>query len=371
VRPSPTAGQASLEYVAALSLVAAVLVIAAPAVGAPSLASGVARAVRLGICVVAGDVCTRGEAAAAGLPPCELDSATRGYDARLTLFSIELGTKDVLTGVRFSDGSVSLAWSKSGSLGGSGGFGIESSLIDVGVDGGLRAKVTAMRGWRFADEATARRFAAGLPASAADERRWPAAWHTVEGGVDAEAGARASVRGLDLAELGIASEDLAGARIARDGTTTLYLAVSLDGPEGGVPGFPTVGRGKASAIEELTIGREGPRSVALRTVVPGARGSRLAETVYRLPLHGGSPPPPWEIAERARREGAVERNRYAYSDASRGASGAIALGIELGADVEVVDVRRTLVDATARTPGSARERSRFDCLDAMGSSSSG
>jgi hypothetical protein len=363
VRPSPTAGQAALEYVAVISLVAAVLAIAAPAVGAPSIASEVARGIRIGLCAVSADICTRGDAAAAGLPPCDLDSVTRGHDSRVTFFSVEVGARDVITGVHASDGSVSLAYSKAGSVGGAVGVGVDVPFLSAGVDGAVRAKVTAARGWRFPDEATARRFVAGLPRSAADQDRWPAAWHTVEGGVQAEAGAKEALRGIDIGKLGVATEDLAGARVSRDGTVTVYANASVDGLEGTLPALPSAGHGRRSAILELTVDGGGPRSVALRTVVPHGRNSRVEETVYRLPLHGSLPPPPWVIADRARREGAVEHNEYSLSDSTRGISGSIAFGVKLGADVKYVDVRRTLLDATAHTPGSARERSRFDCLD--------
>ncbi len=362
VRPSPTAGQASLEYVAVISLVAAVLVLAAPAVGAPSLAGAVARGVRLGLCVVSADVCTTRDAAAAGLPPCQLDSATRGYDARVTVFSVELGSRDVLTGVRSSDGSISLTWSGGASLGLGYGLGVESSFISAGGGGAARAKVNVARGWRFPDEAAARRFIVGMPKSAVTE---PATWHTVEGAVQAEAELAESPRGIDLAAIGVGSEDIAGARIGPGDLRTVYFNVSADGLEATLPGVPSAGYGRASLIGELTFDGGGPQAVALRELTPSEMNNRLTETVYRFPLHGDRPPLPWVIPERARRAGTVERNVYAYSDNTRGVSGSVALGVKLGADAKIVDIRRTLIGATARTPGSDRERSRFDCLDEL------
>ena len=68
----PTAGQASIEYVAALALLAALFVVAAPAVGAPDIPRLVVAKLRLGICLVANDVCSAQAAKDAGLAPCPM-----------------------------------------------------------------------------------------------------------------------------------------------------------------------------------------------------------------------------------------------------------------------------------------------------------
>ena len=54
MRSHPTAGQATLEYIAAVALLAALFLVAAPAVGAPNLGRSVADALRHGICLVGG-----------------------------------------------------------------------------------------------------------------------------------------------------------------------------------------------------------------------------------------------------------------------------------------------------------------------------
>jgi hypothetical protein len=349
VRPSPTAGQASLEYIAVISLVAALLLLAAPAVGAPSIADTVARGIRIGLCVVDDGICTREDAMAAGLPPCQLDLATRGYDARVTAFSIELGSRDTLTGFRSSDGSFSLMWSASGSLGVA--IGADLPFVPVSRDGAARAKLTAARGWTFPDEATLRRFIAGMPKSAANQARWPAAWHTVDGSVQAEAELKTKAGNLDLEKL--------------DGTVTVYASMNFEGPEKTWAAMPSTGPGKESAVIEVTLNGASPRSVALRVTAPSEQNSRLTETVYRVPLNGLLPPPPRKIPDQARFFGTIERNVYSYSDSTRGISGEVAAGIKLGADAKIVDIRRTLIDATAQTPGSDKERSRFDCLDQL------
>src|SRR4051812_25738616 len=63
----PAAGQASVEYVAVLTVVAILLAFAAPAVGGPNIPRSVAHTIRLGICVVGGDICGSNAAKAAGL----------------------------------------------------------------------------------------------------------------------------------------------------------------------------------------------------------------------------------------------------------------------------------------------------------------
>jgi hypothetical protein len=115
---------------------------------------------------------------------------------------------------------------------------------------------------------------------------------------------------------------------------------------------------------ELTLNGAAPRTVALRVVEPSEQNSRLTETVYRVPLNGVLPPPPWKIPEQARFFGTIERNVYSFSDRTRGISGELGAVVKFGVDAKLVDIRRTLIDATART-GSDKERLRFDCLDQL------
>jgi hypothetical protein len=371
VRPSPTAGQASLEYIAVISLVAALLLLAAPAVGAPSLADSVARGVRVGLCVVVDDVCSREDAAAAGLPPCQLRSKTRGFEETVTIFSIDVGSEDELTGYRESDGSISLMWTGGVSLGISGGLGLAVPIVDAGVHG----KLAVARGWRFPDAATARRFISGMPKSALDQARWPASWHTVEGGRDLSAALGVEVPWIDLASLGVTAEDALGARFTRGGAVTLYYRPSFDGPEATLPFIPSTGRGKASLMAEYTLDDRGPSQLTLRQIVPSHRGSRLAESVARLDLRDpvNRALLPWTrlgsdprgVVDDVISHGTVEHNVYSVNDSSRSVSGELALGLKIGASGKLVNVERTLVDATARTPGSDKERSRFDCLDQL------
>lgn len=364
MRPSPTAGQASLEYIAVISLVTALLLLAAPAVGAPSLAGGVARGIRIGLCVVVDDICSREDAAAAGLPPCQLRTQTLGYDERVTVFSVEIGSRDTLTGYTESDGSVSLTWTGGVSAGLAYGVGVESSVINVGAGGAARAKINVARGWHFPGEAAARRFISEMPKSALNQARWPATWHTIEGTAEVEAEAGEDARGFDIAKLGVGTADVIGARIGPGSRKTIYFNASYEGVEATLPMLPSTGHGRTSLIGELTLDGASPRSVALRRIEPSEQNSRLTETVYRVPLNGVLPPLPSKIPGQARFLGTIEHNVYSYADNTRGVSGEVALGIKFGVDAKLVNIRRTLIDATAQT-GSDKERARFDCLDQL------
>jgi hypothetical protein len=294
-----------------------------------------------------------------------MDSQTVGYDVRVTAFSIELGSRDTLYGDVASNGSVSLTWTGGVSAGLADGLATESGVINVGGGGAARLKLNVARGWSFSDVATANRFIAGLPKSAADPKHWPAAWHTVEGTAEIEAEVGQDVAGLDVGKLGVSAAGVLGARIGPGSLKTIYFNASVEGVEGALPGLASAGRGRESLIGELTLDGGRTRTILLRHIQPSEQNSRLTETVYRVPLNGLRPPPLWKIPDQARFFGTIERNVYSYSDRTRGISGEIAAGLKFGADAKLVNVRRTLTDATARTPGSDKERSRFDCLDQL------
>jgi hypothetical protein len=162
VRSHPTAGQATLEYIAAVALLVAVFLVAAPAVGAPDIGRKVVDAVRHGICIAGGDICTTGDARRAGLAPCPLKSDTTGAEGSLTAFSVEVGGKWTLTVTPQSDGTVAVVRSAGASAGVTGGPSAGANLgpvrFEAGADGALRARVQVARGWTFRDAAAAQRF---------------------------------------------------------------------------------------------------------------------------------------------------------------------------------------------------------------------
>jgi hypothetical protein len=380
-------GQAAVEYIALLAVLAAVLVAAGPALGAPDLPRGVVHGLRLGLCIVTGDVCTPREAAAAALPPCPMAAETKGSDVEATFFSIDLGTRGTLAMTSLSDGSVQAAWSAGGRLGVSGGFGLEGAVGpvhgEVGAFAGAGVRLTTARGWTFPDELTAQRFLSGLPGSLLDVGRWPPEWVSAEAGAEAQAlvGAAlghpegaASVVGAQVSgSLGV------GARVTRERQVTVYLRTSLIGPSVELPLLQAPGRGRTDLLAEYSFDRAGPRALVFRRAVPSQGGNRLTEVVATLDLRS---PANWAVARpvierlrgphgaaadvravlrRIRAAGTTQLYTSAYNDSSTGVSAAFGVGLKLGGSVEVVHIRKQLLDARAWTPGSA-ERARADCL---------
>ena len=92
----PTAGQATTEYIAAIALIAVILALAAPAVGAPSIASAVVHQMQRALCIAGLDICDARMAADAGLAPCPMKTDVTGHEGAVTVFSIKLGNRGTL-----------------------------------------------------------------------------------------------------------------------------------------------------------------------------------------------------------------------------------------------------------------------------------
>src|SRR4051794_6516065 len=379
------AGQASLEYVAVIALVAAILLVAGPAAGAPDIPRKVADAIRLGICVVASDVCSTREARAEGLAPCPLRSRTDGAEASVSFLSVDLGRRGTLTVTPQSDGTVAATLTEGGRVGFSGGLGGGVSPrpppAPGGAGAGIGVSVPTARGWTLRDGAAAERFLAELPASV-DDRRYPPAWASVEGGADVAARLGAS-RGrgadgaADFAGGGAGAALGVGARLTRDGLTTVYVKATADAGVA-LSLFPDVGTGPVQLMAEYTSGPDGPRELAFRRATPSRLGNRMTETVARLDLRD---PANWEVArplverlrgpsgaardvgaalERIRVAGVTERYVSDVRDESAGAGVSLKLGVKLGVSAQRIRIRRQLVGASAWTAGSD-QRQRFDC----------
>ncbi len=380
-------GQAAIEYVALLGVLAAALLAAGPALGAPDIPRRLVHGVRLGLCIVTGDVCSAGEAAAAGLPPCPMDARTKGSEVAATFFSISLGTRGTLAVTRLSDGSVQAAWSAGTRLGMSGGFGAEGAIgplhAGAGAFAGAGVRFTAARGWSFPGELDEQRFLSALPGSLLDNTRWPPAWVSAEAGAEADAMVGAAVGRshgtVDVAGAQVTGSLGVGARVTRSRQVTVYLRASLIGPSVELPLLQAPGLGRTDLLAEYTFDRTGPRSLVFRRAVPSRGGNRLTEVVASLDLRD---PVNWAVARpvidrlrgpagaaadvravlrRIRVAGTTQLYTSAYNDSSTGASAAFGDGLKFGGSVQLIRIHKQLLDARAWTPGSG-ERARADCL---------
>jgi hypothetical protein len=336
--PHPAAGQASLEYVGLLALVATALAVAAPAAGLAGLPAQVSRVVRTGVCIVGGDICRASDAAAAGLGPCTLSDERRGGGLAVTIFSVRVGGDHQWLVARRSDGSVAVTKVARDDAGASGGLGYELGPLKAGVEAQAGFRVASGIGWEFPDAATARRFLAAAHYGLSPAiRRWPAAWRSGEAGLAVRgwAGLGVVATGEDGASRGggssgaggsstghggssrngggaadrgatsrggepvgddgpsletpaagieVSADSALGARIAR-GSTTLYLRAETEGPHstGLVDGLVDAGP-RGPVVGEYTRDRSGPRELAFRVSAPGAREGQVVETVARLDL---------------------------------------------------------------------------------------
>jgi hypothetical protein len=376
----PAAGQGSLEYLGLLAVVGAVLAAAGPAAGLPRVGAEVARVVRTGVCIVAGDICRPADAAAAGLAPCMVSERRRGGGAAVTVMSIRVGESHEYTVARQSDGSVAVARADGEEAGVSGGIGFEAGPLRFGADGALGFSVAAARGWEFPDEASAARFLAGET----DGVR--AAWRSGDAGLATSGWAGLGVGlggddriGVHAFGIEAGSESAVGVRLGR-GETTLYYRAETRGPRLVDVFGHSIGRQSAGPVlVEYTRDRGGPRELAFRAAVP-ERAGRVAEIVARLDLRIPANQvaaerllrlrPPWPpglfedlraVIRHTAAVGTVERSVYAVSGGTDAVALAGRLGLEVGLELERTDAARRLVSATARTGGS-NERAREDCI---------
>jgi hypothetical protein len=389
VRSHPTAGQATLEYIAAVALVAALLLVAAPAVGAPDVGRRVLAGIRHGICLVGGDICTTGDARRAGLAPCPLSTRTTGWDGKLDIAFVNVGGKFTLAVTRRSDGGVGVVRVANASKGISAGLGAELDAgpihFALGPDGELTKHFQAAAGWDFPDEADAARFLEHAVRNAVRLKRFPPSWWSTEDAAEVALSIGLDVGGKDHSDdyevigASVFAQGARGAMRRRGGGATFYARTTLDGPEWSAPLTPSMGRGRTDWIVELTVDRaRRPVELVFRNAVPSDTGNVLTEVVRRLDLRDAgnlaaaepmlrrpsfpirADPRDAALARRLRTHGTVETSTYTIDDHTSGASAGLKAALELGLGVKRVRVERTLTGATVRR--GALTGKRLDCV---------
>jgi len=152
-------GQASIDYVGILAVVALILGAAATAVGAPWLAPRVASGIRHGICVVSGALCTPREAREAGLAPCPIRRRSDSEHVGVVAL-IRLQRGDALVVERRSDGRATVSFVDGAKAGVEAGVGVTLPGVAGSVNAGVGVRFAAGRTFEFGSWSKAQRFLA-------------------------------------------------------------------------------------------------------------------------------------------------------------------------------------------------------------------
>ena len=156
-RARSAAGQASADYVALLAVVGCVLAGTLAVAAVPALAPSVSGTIRHGICLVAGGVCTPGEARAAGLEPCLVHARGNREQFSATALVLRLGRGDELLVERRSDGTAAVSFLDGRRAGFEAAAGLRLKW-GQSVEGGAGLQFTTGRTWEFPSAAAAARF---------------------------------------------------------------------------------------------------------------------------------------------------------------------------------------------------------------------
>jgi hypothetical protein len=262
-------------------LVAILLAGAGTAVAAPDLAGSVRGALRRGLCVVVGGVCSSGEARAQGMKPCPVHvrDNTEKLEAKVLLVTLERG--DGLVIERRSDGTASVSFVDDVKAGAEIGVGLRFSPL--GVDGtadlGGGVQFASGRTWDFPTHAAALRFVgrfAGretLAGEALDSIR------SVLGGTDGppEPSAR-YVEGGAYVELAAAFE------LPAPGGRAAPLGVDVE-----VEGMAVLGRRLAGARTTWYVKVSGEAAGRLGAVIGALEATRDGEVVLEVTHVRGRP----------------------------------------------------------------------------------
>jgi hypothetical protein len=375
------AGQATLEYVAVISLVAVLLFAAGPAVGAPDIPRKIAYGIRLGICIVANDYCRPEEAAADGLAPCVLNRQGRRMEGKVEFAFFQFGVHSEWSLSAGSNGQILITLTHGGGpgLGAGVGWDLEPITFDA-VEGSVTLRLQNSTAWSFSDAASAKRFIAGLPDSKHDYKTYPPLWTASENGLElAGSLAKLTVLSYETAGIQAAAKSADGVRVGPGNTVVVYHSLTLDGPDANAFGNTAVGLGSRKIMSEVTFVAGQPRQLALRSIDPADNGNRMTETVKRLDLrlpgnrmiaepllalNGGWPPSiahtVHNVLDWMRTEGTTERATYTITDTSHTVGFGVKLGEEYGLSYTGTKMSQVLREAEAEAWGGPI-RERFDC----------
>jgi hypothetical protein len=388
MRLRSTSGQAAVEYIALVALVALVFVFVGGFVlNGRAIAAATVAQIRRGLCIVEGHDCPEVH------PPCAVSSRSSADDWHVDIAIVRLGAGRSAIVERMSDGRVLVTLADHVDVGATGGFGADLKIGDrIAIGGELRAAALASLGrgatYEVPDERTADELVQALRGKKTDPDHWrrlEALLPRVSAPVSRYVGA--SVAGS--ASLGVVTAGLAaGGRLDRvSGNRTVYLkgSASFDAERSGVSGGasgeaqlaitfdrhgkPTdlmaLGAGELHASTDLPdllqpiaghlpsgAGRSWDLEAHLDLTQPGR-----AEAVL------GSLTDPSRLVRMILADGSAQVRGYAISEDELELSGHVKVGLAIGGDISRTASSRRLVAAMDHTPEGFWVP-RYDCLEA-------
>lgn len=374
---SSSRGQATLEYVGMILLVAVVIAAAAATVAEPGLARAVVAKLRLGLCIVGADVCTTADAERLGLEPCLVKAEDHESVNGISIVSFRLGGTERWSLERRSDGSIVLGRAKGTDGQATAGLGFSAFGVDVGGSASSGGTFTTGQSWRLTEQ----RLREVMAITNGKPGAWRFLFDEMLGDPDEDYIEGGGTGGVQLAAeairevpgAGADAQAVLGRRRTRDGTTYyVRLGAGVTGPiTEAVPGL------NASGDVTAEYRASDPPVLSLRAAGRDDRGDET-QIVLRLPLRDAADraaarrvafldlddpaPAVRDLVARVRARGTIERLRYRTAEDGDGWAYAAKLGLELGIDRAEAVRRRELVDATVLSGGLTARRE--DCLGA-------
>jgi hypothetical protein len=384
MRPRSTSGQAAVEYIAVVALVAIVFVFVGGFVlNGRAIAAATVAQIRRGLCIVEGNDCADPH------EPCSVSSRGSADELHVDVAFVRLGDGRSAIVEHMSDGRVLVTLAEHTDLGATGGFGADLKLGDkIAIGGEVRAAALASLGhgttYRVPDDRSADELIRTLRGDWNDPHFWqalkalppPVARYrelSVTGSANlgpltgevAGGGREDLVTGRRTFYLkGSASLDLESGHVSGGGSADAKVAVTLD-RHGRPVDLMLLGTGELHASSDLPellapiaghlpsgAGRNWEVEAHLDLTQPGRADAVL-----------GSLKHPSQLVRMVLDEGTVQANTYGVRNDGLELGGHVKVGVAVGGDVSHTTSSRHLISAMEHTPDGFWVP-RYDCLEA-------
>ena len=388
MRLRSTSGQASVEYVAVVALVAIVFVVAGSfTLQGRAIAAATVGQLKRGLCIVEGHDCPEEH------PPCQVSSASTSDDWQVDIAFVRLGAGRSAIVEHKSDGQILVTLADHMDLGATGGFGANLKIGDkIAFGGEVRAAALASLGhgttYRVADDRTAGELIRTMRRERTDPKFWQGLqalgsrvsrtghalsidrpeWLGEPRAADGRGRRRwqrGSLTGRRTVYLkGSVSLDLQHDLASGGGSLEGKVAVTLDRHDKPVD-LMVLGTGNLQASSDLPallqpvaghlpagVDRTWQLEAHLDLTQPG-RGKAVLDSLAH----------PSRLAHMVLDEGTVEVNSYGNQQDVAAVGGHVKVGLSLGGEISHTTASRHLLSAMEHTPEGFWVP-RYDCLEA-------